>query len=140
MLTLDLLDQVDRLQEEMNRLFAHRGEAAMASLTAPALNAWAGDETLTVTAELPGIDINQLDIAVNGNVLTLRGQYPEPELKDGESWIRRERPSGAFVRTFELPFRVESDRVEATYRNGLLFVTLPRAESEKPKRIEVKAA
>jgi HSP20 family protein len=139
MLTLDLLNEVDRMQEQMNSLFLDRGTAAIAA-QAPALNVWAGEDELLVTAELPGIDIHQVDVSVHGNELTVRGSYPEPGLKEGEQWIRQERPAGPFVRTLRLPFSVESGKVDATYSNGVLSLRLPRAEAEKPKRIQIKAA
>lgn len=138
MLTLDLLSEVDRIQDQMNRLF--QGASASPTTASPALNIWASEDALMASAELPGIDTNQLDISVNGDVLTLRGSYPERQLKEGENWVRQERPEGSFVRTFQLPFRVESDKVDAKYRNGVLYLTLPRAEAEKPKKIAVKAA
>lgn len=138
MLTIDLLTEVDRLQDQMNRLF--QGASIAPTVASPALNIWAGENAITASAELPGIDTTKLDISVNGNVLTIRGAYPEQQLKSGESWIRQERQEGSFVRVFQLPFHVEAEKVEANYRNGVLSVTLPRAESEKPKRIAVKAA
>lgn len=138
MLTFDLLNQMDRLQEEMNRLFSTTRTVRTSAF--PALNIWTGDDHAYLTAELPGIDPTQLDISVNGNELTLKGVRPESQLKDGEAWIRQERDSGTFVRTFEFPFRVESDKVEARYSKGVLYLTLPRAEAEKPKKIQVRAA
>ena len=139
MVTLDMLNEMDRLHEGLNRLFEGRSFGPVAAAT-PALNVWAGEDQLLVTAELPGIDPNQLDVSVHGNELTLKGSYPEPGLKEGEQWIRQERPAGAFVRTLRLPFSVESGKVDATYSNGVLSLTLPRAEAEKPKRIQIKAA
>jgi HSP20 family protein len=68
----------------------------------------------------------------------LRGNFPEKKLKEGERWIRRERPAHAFTRTLRLPFRVESEKVTAEYKNGILSLSLPRAEAEKPQRIQIK--
>ena len=138
MLTLDFLNEVDRLQDQMNRLF--QGASTTQAVGSPALNIWASENAIMASAELPGIDTNKLDISVNGNALTIRGAYPEQQLKSGENWVRQERPEGSFVRVFQLPFQVEAENVEAKYRNGILYLTLPRAEAEKPKRISVKAA
>lgn len=137
MMALDLLNEVSRLQQEMNRLFTG---VRTAPSNAPALNIWAGDDALFVTTELPGIDPATLDLSVEDNVLTLKGERPEPELKEGETWVRRERASGAFERSFELPYRIESDKVEAKYSKGFLFLTLPRAEAEKPRKIQITAS
>jgi len=140
MLTLELLNEVDRLHDEVNRLFTRGNPRQMTTGDAPALNVWAGDNELRVTAELPGIDPSQIDVSVQGDQLTLRGSIPEKQLKEGERWVRQERVAYAFVRSFRLPFRVESDKIDAQYVNGILTLTLPRAESEKPKRIQIKAA
>ena len=138
MLTLDLLNEVDRLQDQMNRLF--QGSSTAQAVATPALNVWASENALMASAELPGIDTNKLDISVNGNVLTIRGAYPGQQLKTGDNWVRQERPEGSFLRVFQLPFQVETEKVEAKYRYGVLYLTLPQAEAEKPKRISVKAA
>jgi HSP20 family protein len=140
MLTLDLLKEVDRLQEQVNGLFASGPSGVATTADAPALNVWAGEDVLQATAELPGIDPDQIDVSVQGDELTLRGNFPEKQLKEGERWIRCERPAHAFVRTLRLPFRVESEKVTAEYKNGVLSLTLPRAESEKPQRIQIKPA
>jgi HSP20 family protein len=140
MVTLDIVNEVDRLQEEISRVFSNRPWTGAGAAATPALNVWTGEDELLVTAELPGIDPNQLDVQVHGNELTLKGRYPEPELKEGQQWVRQERPAGTFVRGLRLPFSVESGRVDATYSNGVLSLKLPRAEAEKPKRIQIKTA
>jgi HSP20 family protein len=139
MLTLDLLKEVDRLQDQVNSLFTGGPSGLATTSEAPALNVWSGEDTLHVTAELPGIDPEKIDVAVRGDELTLRGSFAERELKEGERWIRQERAPYAFVRTLRLPFRVESDKVSAEYKNGILSLTLPRAEAERPQRIQIKA-
>jgi HSP20 family protein len=138
MLTLNLLREVDRWQDDVARLF-QRGELSAAP-QAPALNIWTKDNSVVVTVELPGVDAGALEIAVEDQTLTLRGSRPPAELKDGERWLRRERSSGAFERSVELPFHVEADAVEARFQNGVLSVTLPRAKAELPRRIPVKVA
>jgi HSP20 family protein len=138
MLTLNMLSEVDRLQEHINKLFEDTASRPLRN--GPALNAWVNDEALKITAELPGINLDQLEISVHGDALSIRGTKREQTLKDGETWFRQERTKGPFARTFQLPFRVETEKVEAVYKNGILTLTLPRAEAEKPKKIAVKAA
>ncbi len=106
----------------------------------PQLNVWSNQEIALVTVQLPGVDPAELDLSMDGTTLTLRGERRPLELGDGESLHRRERRFGSFVRTVELPFEVESDTVSARYENGVLEVTLPRAESHKPKKIPVATA
>lgn len=104
----------------------------------PAVNVWSSAENAVVTTELPGVDPSAIDIAVTGDVLTIKGSRNPEELKDGESYHRRERWHGQFSKTVELPFNVQQDKVSAKFLNGVLRIELPRAESEKPKKIEIQ--
>ncbi|MBK8984794.1 MAG: Hsp20/alpha crystallin family protein [Chloroflexi bacterium] len=105
----------------------------------PALNVWSNADGLLVTAEIPGVEPSDLDIAIVNKTLTLSGKREPASLDDGARYHRRERGCGQFSRTIELPYRVESDQVEATFKNGVLTIALPRAEEEKPRRIVVQA-
>jgi HSP20 family protein len=134
---------MERLRREMNALFdqVDRGPRLGVSGGYPAMNIWANAEGVIVTAELPGIEIDDLEISVHNNTLTLRGQRSQEDVGDEDvTFHRRERGTGQFQRTFQLPFEVEADEVEATYENGVLNVTLPRAEADKPKKITVRAS
>ncbi len=108
--------------------------------TYPAMNVWMNEEGAIITAELPGIAPEDLDISVVGDTLTVSGERKPEELKEGETYHRRERGYGKFSRAFQLPFEVEADKVSATFKNGVLHITLPRAEADKPRKIAVKAA
>jgi HSP20 family protein len=88
---------------------------------------------------LPGIDPNAIDISVVGKTLTLRGSRKPEEFKENESYHRRERWHGQFTKTIELPFDIDSGKVDAQYRKGILRITLPRAEADKPRKISVKS-
>jgi HSP20 family protein len=105
----------------------------------PATNVWVSEDSALVTAEIPGIDPSALEISVINGSLTLRGSRKAEELKDEESYHRRERWSGQFTKTLELPFAVESGKVEARFSKGVLSISLPRAEAEKPRKISVKS-
>ncbi len=106
----------------------------------PLLNIWSGPEDVLITAEIPGVDPSQIDISVTGDTLTLRGErVVEPTGKDHIP-IRRERESGRFVRTLQLPFRVNNDKIDARYSSGVLHLTLPRPQEDKPRKISVKAS
>jgi HSP20 family protein len=95
---------------------------------------------VVVTAELPGFNPDDVEVSVVQNTLTLRGSRTPEELKQGETYHRRERWNGKFVRTLELPFEVDHDKVEAQFRNGVLSIRLPRAPQNLPKKITVKAS
>jgi len=105
----------------------------------PAMNVWVSDDNAVVTTEIPGIDPSALEISVIKDSLTLRGSRQTEELKEGESYHRRERWHGQFTKTLELPFDVESRKGEARFSKGVLYISLPRAEAEKPRKISVKS-
>ena len=136
------LNEMERLRREMNRVFANFPATSESRITPgyPAMNVWTNEDGVVVTAELPGIDPDALDIAVVENTLTLSGERKPLELEEGEVYHRRERGYGKFTRSFQLPFNVEANNVEATYEKGVLNITLPRAEADKPRKITVKAA
>lgn len=103
----------------------------------PAFNLWADDEGVVLTSELPGVKLEDLDISVSGKNVTIKGSRKPEEVAEKSSRIRHERPEGEFERAFQLPYSIESGKVEATLKNGVLCITLPRAESEKPRKITV---
>jgi HSP20 family protein len=134
-----LLQDVGRFRREMNRLLGPFGpEEAPAVSAPPPVSVWEDEDRLYVEVELPGMKLEDLDIRITkGNVLTVRGERKPPEV-GRKVWHRQERGFGPFERTVVLPVPVEAGKVEARYEGGVLFVTLPRAESAKPRRIPVK--
>lgn len=133
--------EVERLRHDMNRLFDRSGRFAPNVATGyPAMNMWTNNDGVIVTAELPGIDPEELDISVRGNVLSVKGVRHAPTLEEGASYHRRERGHGDFQRLFQLPFQVDASGVEAFYENGMLRITLPRAEADKPRKISIVAS
>ncbi len=129
-------DELHSLQREMNRLFNGYDERTTLSRF-PALNIWGDQEKMVVTAELPGMEPENIDIQVVENQLTLKGERPSDEPAEDAVCHRCERDAGTFTRTIRLPFAIESDKVTATYTNGILTLTLPRLEASKPKQIEI---
>mgnify|MGYP001031072168 FL=1 len=132
--------EMERLRREMNRLFRDWPSESRwsAAPSYPAMNVWTDEDSAIVTAELPGVNLDNIDISVENDVLTLRGERQRDE-EEGVTYHRRERRYGSFVRTFQMPFRVDAEQVDATFKNGVLNIVLPRAEEDKPKRITVKA-
>lgn len=131
---------MDRLRREINRLLASAPASSRDSSMAsyPAMNVWTNQDGAIVTAELPGVEADNINISVTGDTLTLSGNREVEEIEEGATYHRREREVGSFTRVFQLPFQVESDAVEALFKNGVLRISLPRAESDKPKKIAVK--
>ena len=137
-----LWNQLNQFQSEMNRLFDrwNGGPAYGAGAPAfPAFNVWEEGDHVVVEAELPGLDLKDLEIYVTGgNQLTLKGQRNEPAVDKGV-WHRRERGFGSFARVITLPVDFDPDRVEARFAHGVLTVTMPKSETAKPRKITVKA-
>jgi HSP20 family protein len=131
--------EMERLQREMNRLFSASAANTedVCAPTHPAMNVWTSQDEAIITAELPGVDPNDIDILVTGDTLTVSGIRHADELPDGAVYHRRERGCGQFERSFQLPFPVESGKVEAAFESGVLEITLPRLEADKPKKITV---
>lgn len=141
--TWSILDELESLQEDMNRVFGGRalGPAARRGRAVyPPLNVWSSKDGIAVDAELPGIDVKDVDISVEADQLTLRGKINAGEPKEGETYHRRERAAGEFLRTLQLPFRANADGVKATYRNGILRINIPRTEEDKPRKVAIEAA
>lgn len=131
--------EMDRLQHEMNRLFEDFTPARTRRAPSfPAMNIWANEDGLTITAEVPGVKPEDIDISVVGDTLTLSGERKPDELKEGARYHRQERGYGSFARSIQLPFLVNIGKVDATFHNGVLNVVLPRAEEDKPRKITVK--
>ena len=95
-----------------------------------------GDE-LVVKASLPGVKPEQIDVSVHGDVLTIKGETAEDKEEKAENWYRRERRYGTVMRQLSLPTEVDADKAKADFDNGVLRLTLPKAESSKPKQIRV---
>lgn len=104
----------------------------------PAINVWTAADGALVTTEIPGIEPKDIEISLVGRTLSLRGSRTPEELKDGETYHRKERWYGKFTRAIDLPYAIQADKVTATFAKGVLTITLPRAEAEKLRKIEIK--
>jgi HSP20 family protein len=133
-----LWNEMDRLQREMNLLssmFSPRQQATVQ--TFPAINLWSNEESAVATVEIPGVKIEDLEIMITGDTLTLKGSRDPDTLTADAVRHRQERGCGQFMRSLKLPFPVESEKVDATLKNGVLQVHLPRASADKPRKITV---
>jgi HSP20 family protein len=131
----DLFRNMRRSQEEMGRLLGGLRLAPQAEF--PPVNVWAGTDGAIITAEIPGVSPEQLDITVHGNTVTLRGKRDAETIGDTSNTIRQERALGDFTRTVVLPFRVDPDNVAARFERGIVFIELPRPAADKPRHIKV---
>ena len=137
------------LQERMNRLFdesfrsragagaGHEEDWALGGSWAPAVDIYEHEGNIVLKAEIPGIDPKEVDVRVENNVLTLRGERKIDTEVKRESYHRVERAYGTFSRSFTLPNVVDTEKIKAEYRDGVLRVTLPKREEAKPKQISI---
>ena len=138
--TPSMWQEMDRLQREMNRLFNDFQPTRLnVAPSFPAMNIWTNEEGQVITAEIPGVDIEDIEITVTGETLTLSGIRKNEELDESARYHRQERGQGKFKRSLQLPFSVQTDKVNASLEKGVLNISLPRAEEDKPKKITVKS-
>lgn len=130
------------LQREMGRLFESLEPLQPWRLIRqfPALNLYDAGERYIVTVQLPGMTPEDVDLSITGETLTLRGDRKRPDGVADESYRRQERPFGRWARTVTLPERVEPAQVSAGFSQGVLTVTVPKAESARPRQITVTAS
>jgi HSP20 family protein len=132
-------DEMERLMGDfLGNLPGTFPRAFAATAAFPAVNVWEDTNNLYAEAELPGVKSEDLDIAVMGNELTIKGKRPEQDA-DETAYHRRERGAGEFTRVLRLPVEVSAEGVQAALRDGVLSLTLPKAPSARPRKIEVSA-
>ena len=115
------------------------GDDALGSWS-PAVDIFEKGDDLVIRAEVPGVEKNDIDVRIEDGTLVLRGERKREEEITDDNAYRLERSYGSFVRSFRLPKTVDASRIGATHSNGVLEITLPKAEESKPKRIEINAA
>jgi len=134
----DPFRELTTLQDQFNRLVDQVWGTRQESWL-PAVDVFDTKDAVVLKAELAGMNPDDIQIEVEDNVLTIKGERKFEEKVDDERYYRIERRFGSFQRSLALPQGVKADEITATYEDGILTVTVPKAEEEKPKRIEVKA-
>ncbi len=137
---LDPVGELDRLQNEINRLFDYdygTNGGLLDRAVSPALDVVEDDDTFTVYMDLPGVEEKNVDVSIASNVLTIKGTRELPKLGEDAKIYRQEEWEGSFQRTLSLPHSVDTQKVQARMKNGVLTVTLPKREETKPKQIKV---
>jgi HSP20 family protein len=125
---------MERLFDSLSGFADHRPAGVF-----PAINVSEDTESVYVRAELPGLEVGDLDINMENNTLTIAGERKKPAADEQASYHRREREWGSFSRSFTLNTRVDADKVQARYVDGILTVILPKAVESKPRQITVQA-
>ncbi len=138
-------------QREMNHLFENFfGDASWPSwpqswskeISFPAVDIIENDKDFKVQAEIPGMNPEDIDVSVTEGFLTLKGERKEEKEEKGENYLRQETSYGSFSRTIALPETADSDRAEASFKNGILTISVPKtaAALQKPKKLQIKKA
>ncbi len=128
------------LDELWNRFIGEVPLAQRALGWSPSVDISETDGNVQITAELPGLEAKDIDLDVSGDMLTLRGEKKMEEEQKDERHYCRERYSGFFQRSFRLPAGVESDKVDAQFKNGVLTINIPKTEESRQKKIEIKTS
>jgi len=132
------------IQDRMNRLFEQtlsrsRGDEAVSATTwTPAVDIYETSDTIVMKAELPGVTREDIQIQINENTLTLKGERRFARDVQEESYLRIERAYGSFHRSFSLPASIQQEKIRALFKDGVLELTLPKAENSKPKPISIE--
>ncbi len=136
------LNLLNQLQREMNRLFENRlGDEESGHLLAdwaPAVDIREEPGQFIIHADLPGVEINDIDITLENGVLTLKGQRAGEKQEEARSYRRVERVRGTFLRRFSLPDAVDADKVAARCKDGVLELTVPKRAAAQPRRIAIE--
>jgi HSP20 family protein len=136
----DKLPVFSSFQDEMNRVLDNffSRETSYGMDWRPVVDVAETESDIIVKAEIPGIDPNDIDISITGDILTLKGEKKEEKENTGKCYHRVESSYGSFKRVINLPASVDVDKVKAEGKNGLLEITLPKKEESKTKKINVK--
>jgi HSP20 family protein len=126
------------MEEMMRRFFSEPLPLSRAEEWQPSVDIAEKDGNIVVKAELPGLEAKDIDLTVSGDLLTLKGEKKKEEETREQDYYRREIYAGSFQRIFRLPSEVDDEKVDASFKNGILTITMPKAESVSQKKIEIK--
>jgi HSP20 family protein len=140
----DPFTDLERIQKEMNALFntsrmrgSEHDSGLLDRVWSPAVDIFDSKDNLMVKADIPGLSKDDIDVSVQGDMLIIKGEKKkEHEVKE-KDYVRTERFYGSFHRAIRLPSEIQADKVDATYKNGVLELILPKSEKSKPKQIKL---
>ena len=138
--SLDVFQDLEDFQKEMNRLFESRwpAKANGNSFWAPPVDIIDEKDHIRIRADLPGLKKEDIEVSADNGILTIKGEKKEEKETKEKDYVRSERYYGAFHRSFSLPTGVDAQKVNASYKDGVLEVALPKREDAKPKQVKVE--
>jgi HSP20 family protein len=128
------------MDDFFNRFFRNMPLTERGWEWAPSVDISETDGTIILKAEMPGLEAKDIDIDITGDMLTLKGEKKVEEERKEERYYCRERHYGSFQRSFQLPAGIQSDKVDADFKNGILTVNIPKSEESKQKKIDIKSS
>lgn len=132
------------LQEQVNRLFegnlSHERDQSALTAWSPSVDVYETENDLVIKADLPEVIEKDIDVRVENNMLTIRGERKLEQRVKEENYLRMERSYGFFTRSFSLPNTVNTEQIQAQYRDGVLTVTLPKRAESKPKQVKINVS
>lgn len=135
---ITLRERMDKLFEDSLTRFRAPEEETVPTFWSPAVDIYETDENIVLKAELPGIERKEVSVEVKDNTLILKGERKREKEVTEENYHRIERSYGSFMRSFTIPVSVRQEQVKAKFKDGVLEVTLPKAEVSKPKQVKVE--
>lgn len=138
----NLQRRMERLFDEMvgQGLWRTGDEQSLRGAWVPAINILEKDDSMQITADLPGLNPEDVEVTVEQGVLNIRGERKFEEAAEGETFHRVERLYGVFERNFTLPNSIDTDKIEAKFNNGVMVLTLPKREESKPRSVKIKVS
>ena len=138
----DTFQEIERMRRELGRLFegiaSSEGEQCGAAETwSPSVDISETKNAFRLRVDIPGVQKDQIEVRVDGNILTLKGEKKLETTQEDEKFFRRERSNGAFLREIALPQNVDEDKIRASNRDGVLIVEIPKSEKAKEKQIKI---
>jgi len=139
----DPFETLMRFQDDLSRVVGTRNaqprEHVSTRVWSPLVDVYEDADAIVIKTDLPGVSQDDIDIEMNNDMLTIRGERKFDDEERRERYVRIERQYGAFQRTFTIGIAVESDKIKAVFKNGILELTLPKAEITKPRKVQVAA-
>jgi len=135
---MDIFSEMEKLRREMNNLFSNYGSTTGSS-TYPLMNVYDDKDSVIVSAELPGLTKEQVNITFSDGTLTVSGKQQPLAKAKGMTVVRKERSEGDFEKSLRVPTKIKQEAIKASFSNGILSITLPKAEEVKPKTIAIEA-
>lgn len=137
---LDPIRDLTAFRDDVNRLFSRTfGEAGESRAWTPAVDVFDREDAVLLRAELPGLSVDDVDVEIDDNVLTISGERRFTDTVEDDRYYRVERSYGTFRRSLTLPQGIDEDGVQAEFVNGVLEVTVPKAEAPTPRKVTIRA-